>query len=176
MVRVGECGDWSFDLEYGDGTALEQLRDVSRGGAEAISLHPFIGRAPAMFDWAKDGQGVCSFEIGGERTRQGSCPDLLVPDLIRGGVLADGDEYARPDGQPMAERRRRTLGILERRFGLTLSRRYLECVLLPVFAVRGDPDDWVLDEPQDTAAIRAWRKHRVSLLGRKTPRRHPRGV
>ncbi|GAA0617601.1 DUF6461 domain-containing protein [Streptomyces crystallinus] len=156
VVRVGECGGWSFALEYGDSTALDRLRGVSRGGAEAISLHPFIERAPAMFHWTKDGQGVCSFEIGGERTRQGPCPDLLVPDLIRGGVLADGDEYAQPDGQPMAERHRRTLGILERRFGLTLSRGYLESVLLPAFAVRGAPDDCVLDEPQDAAAIRAW--------------------
>ncbi|MFF1482629.1 DUF6461 domain-containing protein [Streptomyces sp. NPDC058301] len=165
VVRVGECAGWSFALEYGDGTALHQLRQVSRGLVEAVYLHPGIERLPAMFQWAKDGEAVCSFGIGEERIRQGSCPDVLVPDLIRGGVLRDGDDYARPDQEPHAERHRRTLGILEQRFGLALSRAHMESALLPAFAVRGAPDDGVLDEPQDAAAMCTWAEAQGYALG-----------
>ncbi|WP_369383225.1 DUF6461 domain-containing protein [Streptomyces sp. cg36] len=161
VVRVGECAGWSFALEYGDGTAVDQLTRVSRGAVEAVHLLPSMERSPSVFQWARDGERVCSFTIGEECRRQGRFPDLLVPDLVLGGVLADGETDARPEEQPVQEPCRLTLGVVERRFGLSLPREHLEqqCesgALLPAFAVRGAPDDGVLDEPPDTPAIRAW--------------------
>ncbi|MFE1922415.1 hypothetical protein ACFW91_07625 [Streptomyces asoensis] len=113
VVRVGACCGWSFGVEYGMGDGGDRLVEISRNGVEAIHLNPSPDHPPAMFSYARDGAGVCSFGIGEEVWRWGEQPDLLLPELIAAGVLYPDGEYARPDGESYRDRDRHTLALIE---------------------------------------------------------------
>ncbi|MER7754158.1 DUF6461 domain-containing protein [Kitasatospora sp. NPDC097643] len=140
VVRVGECGGWSFAIEYGDSTGDERLTEISRAGVEVVHFRPNPDDPPAMLDYAHDGDVLCGFGLVEERWRWGREPDLLLPELIAARVLeADGETRCGPPGEPTAVGRRRTLGAVGRRFGLTLPRAALDGLPLPAYAVRGTP-------------------------------------
>ncbi|MFF3215900.1 DUF6461 domain-containing protein [Streptomyces sp. NPDC002886] len=147
VVRVGECGGWSFALEYGDSTGGDRLAEISRGGVEAVRYVPMQEHPPATVDYARDGVALCGFGLHEENQRFGEEPDLLVPDLIAGQVLSpDGQTLLSPEGpddagyEDFRDTYRRTLGVVERRFGLSLPPASLEEARLPAYAVRGTPD------------------------------------
>ncbi|HET6857602.1 MAG TPA: hypothetical protein VFH94_10975 [Streptomyces sp.] len=102
---------------------------------------------PATVDYARDGVELCGFGLAEENQRFGEEPDLLLPDLVAGQVLsADGQTLlARedPDDEDYEDYHvtyRRTLAVVERRFGLSLPPASLKEGRLPAYAVRGTPD------------------------------------
>jgi hypothetical protein len=136
VVRVGACGGWSFAVEYGVGDGGQGPAEISRDGVEAIRLDPSPDHPPAMFSYARDGEGVCVFGIGEEVWRWGTQPDLLLPELIAAGVLYPDGEYARSEDEPYRDRDRHTLSLIEARFGLSLPRDEVEEQRLPAFIIR----------------------------------------
>ncbi|MFD6421399.1 DUF6461 domain-containing protein [Streptomyces sp. NPDC060198] len=141
VVRVGEHGGWSFALEYGDSTGGDLLAEISREGAEAVHYVPMMEHPPATVHYARDGVQLCGFGLGEEIWRWGREPDLLLADLVSGSVLQpDGKTCVAPEREHYAVTYRRTLGVVERRFGLSLPPVYLKEARLPAYAVRGTPD------------------------------------
>lgn len=156
LIRVGECAGWSFALEYGDSTGSDRLVGVSRDGIEAIHLVPMLEHPPATFAYAYNGRDVCGFGLGEENHRWGEQPDLLLPELVSGQVLCPGgNQLAYPEDEHYKVTYRRTIAIIEKRFGLSLPTEQLEAGRLPAYAVRGQPD---MSTFQDTnaEAIRTW--------------------
>ncbi|RKT12128.1 hypothetical protein BX285_6094 [Streptomyces sp. 1114.5] len=147
VIRVGECGGWSFAIEYGDSTGGELLTEIARDGVEVVHFRPMPEQRPALLDYARDGAVLCGFGLGEERWRWGQEPDLLVPDLIAASVLErDGVTPCDPAaagsagaGAGAGAAHRRALGAVERRFGLSLPRAALDGLRLPAYAVRGKP-------------------------------------
>ncbi|GAA3060305.1 hypothetical protein GCM10020254_00090 [Streptomyces goshikiensis] len=153
VVRVGECAGWAFALEYGDSTGGDLLAEISRDGVEAVRYVPIQEHPPATVDYARDGQVLCSFGLAEENQRYGKDPDLLIADLIAGQVLGpDGETLLAPrdpDGEYEDFRvtYRRTLGVVERHFGLSLPPACLKDGRLPAYAVRGTPQHEDLTAP-----------------------------
>ncbi|MFE5861662.1 DUF6461 domain-containing protein [Streptomyces virginiae] len=147
VVRVGECDGWSFALEYGDSTGGDRLEEISRDGVEVVHYVPMQAHPPATVEYARDGVHLCSFGLHEEDQRYGEEPDLLVPDLIAGKVLSpDGQTLLSPQ-DPADENYedyrttyRRTLAVVERRFGLSLPPSCLKEGRLPAYAVGGTPN------------------------------------
>ncbi|MFD3557110.1 DUF6461 domain-containing protein [Streptomyces goshikiensis] len=135
VVRVGACCGWSFAVEYGMNAGGDRLARISRNGVEAIHLDPSPDHPPAMFSYARDGADICSFGIGEEVWRWGEQPDLLLPELIAAAVLHPDGEYARPESESYLDRDRRTLGLIETRFGLSLPRDEVVNQRLPAFLI-----------------------------------------
>ncbi|MFI9102874.1 DUF6461 domain-containing protein [Streptomyces fildesensis] len=141
VVRVGEQGGWSFALEYGHSTGGERLEEISRDGVEAVHYVPIQEHPPATVFYSRDGVSRCGFGLGEEIWRWGEEPDLLLADLVAAQVLdPDGATLLHPEDEPYTDTYRRTLGVVERRFGLSLSPAYLREARLPAYAVRGTPD------------------------------------
>ncbi|MFH9861586.1 DUF6461 domain-containing protein [Streptomyces sp. NPDC017202] len=140
VVRVGECGGWSLAVEYGDSTGGDLLAEMSRDGVEVVRYVPVQEHPPASVDYAHDGVFLCGFGLREEVWRWGREPDLLLPDLVAAGVLSsDGKTYLPSEDEDYRTGYRRGLGVVERRFGLSLPREYLEDARLPAYAVRGTP-------------------------------------
>ncbi|MEU1488578.1 DUF6461 domain-containing protein [Streptomyces sp. NPDC005752] len=140
VVRVGRHGDWSFAVEYGDSTGHDRLEEISRHGVEAIHYVPIQEHPPATFFYARDGVFRCGFGLHEEHVRYGEEPDHLLPDLVAGQILdPDGATILALEGEPFRDIYRRTLGVLERRFDLSLCPSYLQEARLPAYAVRGNP-------------------------------------
>ncbi|WP_234322757.1 DUF6461 domain-containing protein [Streptomyces sp. NRRL S-350] len=140
VIRIGDCGAWSFAIEYGDSTGGELLIEIARDGVEVVHFRPMPEQRPALLDYARDGAVLCGFGLGEERWRWGQEPDLLVPDLVAARVLEpDGITRCGSDGAGGVAAHRRTLGAFERRFGLSLPRAALDGLRLPAYAVRGTP-------------------------------------
>jgi hypothetical protein len=96
---------------------------------------------PATVFYARDGVELCGFGLGEEVWRWGREPDLLLPDLVAGHVLRpDGTTLIAHEREHYTDTYRRTLGVIEQRFGLSLSPAYLREARLPAYAVRGTPD------------------------------------
>lgn len=133
VARVGSWGGWSFAVEHGVPAGAERLAEVSRRGAEAVHLDPQPDHPPPQFAYARDGELVCCFGLGEEGWRGGHRPDFLLPELVAAGLLAPDGTYAAPEAEDGAGRDRRTLAVLERRFGLSLPRRLIEEAALPAF-------------------------------------------
>ncbi|MEU7554201.1 DUF6461 domain-containing protein [Streptomyces sp. NPDC044571] len=134
VARVGSWGGWSFAVEHGVPAGAERLTEVSRSGAEAVHLDPQPDRPPKQFAYARDGELVCCFGLGEEGWRGGHRPDFLLPELVAAGILAPDGSYAEPESEEDdAARDRRTLAVLERRFGLSLPRHLIEDTPLPAF-------------------------------------------
>ncbi|MFF5449400.1 DUF6461 domain-containing protein [Streptomyces sp. NPDC012888] len=133
VARVGTWGDWSFAVEHGQPAGAELLAEVSRDGAEAVHLDPQPDHPPKQFAYARDGELVCCFALGEELWRGGHHPDFLLPELIEAKVLHPDGGHARPEDEPAPERERRTLEVLERRFGLALPRRLAADTPLPAY-------------------------------------------
>ena len=143
VVRVGEQEGWAFALEYGDSTGGDRLAEISQKGIEAVHYVPMQEHPPATVFHARDGVEVCGFGLREEVWRWGREPDLLLPDLIGGHVLQpDGKTKTRgaPETEHYTDAYRRTLGVIEQRFGLSLSPAYPKEARLPAYAVRGTPD------------------------------------
>jgi hypothetical protein len=141
VVRVGECEGWSFALEYGDSTGADRLEEISRDGVEAVHYVPIQEHPPATVFYARDGVTRCGFGLHEEHRRYGEEPDLLLPDLVAGQVLdPDGVTLLAAEDEPFRDIYRRTLGVVERRLGLSLSPACLKEARLPAYAVRGTPD------------------------------------
>ncbi|MFD3437052.1 DUF6461 domain-containing protein [Streptomyces sp. NPDC058685] len=147
VVRVGECAGWSFALEYGDSTGGDLLAEISRDGVEAIRYVPMQEHPPATVEYARDGLVLCGFGLHEENHRYGKEPDLLIPDLAAGQVLSpDGQTLLSPedpadeDYEDFRVTYRRTLSVIERRFGLNLPPACLREARLPAYAVRGTPN------------------------------------
>ncbi|GGY08043.1 hypothetical protein [Streptomyces hiroshimensis] len=134
LIRVGRSGAWSFAVEYGDSTGRERLLKVSHGGVDAVRLDPMPEHPPKTFDHARDGQLICSFGIGEEHWRGGT-----------------EQRSAHQEEEPYKDRDRRTIGIIERHFGLSLPRKYVVAEgVLPFFAVRGTPEISDFEEADET--------------------------
>lgn len=156
VVRVGGQAGWSFALEYGDSTGGTRLEEISRDGVEVVRYVSLPDHPPATVDYACDGQWVCGLGLGEEATRWGRDRDLLVPELIAAQVLlSDGSAGAVGQDQDPRAGHRRTLGVFERRFGLSLSPSFLDQGRLPVHAVSGSPRISIAPDP-DVATVRAW--------------------
>ncbi|MFI5534206.1 DUF6461 domain-containing protein [Kitasatospora sp. NPDC051853] len=135
MVRVGAHSEWSFALEYGAVRAQERLAEISQGGAEVFHYQPSPEHPPTQVAYAADGRVLVGFGLLEENLRGGEQPDLLLADLIAAGVLT-------PDGRPhpgtdYRARKDRSLGVLERRFGLGLPQEVIGDLPLTAYAVRG---------------------------------------
>ncbi|MGW6852055.1 DUF6461 domain-containing protein [Streptomyces virginiae] len=133
VARVGRWGGWSFAVEHGLPAGAERLAEVSRGGVEAVHLDPQPDRPPKQFAYARDGELICCFGLGEECWRGGHRPDFLLPELIAAGILTPDGACARPAGEGDAERDRRTLAVVERRFGLSLPRHLIAGTPLPAY-------------------------------------------
>ncbi|MFE6184014.1 DUF6461 domain-containing protein [Streptomyces sp. NPDC056465] len=141
VVRVGEQEGWAFALEYGHSTGGDRLAEISRKGVEAVHYVPIQEHPPATVFYARDGVELCGFGLREEIWRWGREPDLLLPDLVSGHVLQpDGKTLIAPETEHYTDAYRRTLGVIEQRFGLSLSPAYLNEARLPAYAVRGTPD------------------------------------
>jgi hypothetical protein len=141
VVRVGESQGWSFALEYGDSTGSELRGEISGGGVEVVHYLPMPDHPPALVFYARDGVTLCGFGLGEENVRWGQDPDLLLPDLTAGQVTQpDGSTLRPPEDEHYTVTYRRTLDIIEQRFGLSLPPSCLEDARLPAYAVRGEPN------------------------------------
>ncbi|MGW0710370.1 DUF6461 domain-containing protein [Streptomyces sp. NPDC002643] len=134
VARVGSEAGWAFAVLYGFEDGGDRLQDIARG-AEAIQLVPAWDHPPARFSYAEDGTLACSFGIGEEAWRVGERPDLLLPELVDAGVLHPDGTYAGPDGSDHRVRVRNTLAVIQRRFGVSLSRDDVERSRLPAFVI-----------------------------------------
>ncbi|MEV5988899.1 hypothetical protein AB0L85_28495 [Streptomyces sp. NPDC052051] len=66
---------------------------------------------------------------------------MLLPELVGGHVLRpDGRTLIAPEDEHCTETYRRTLGVIEQRFGLSLSPACLKDARLLAYAVRGIPE------------------------------------
>lgn len=137
IARLGEVDGWAFAAEYGEprGTDPSVLAELSRGGGESVNLDPQVSHPPSIFSYAFDGELMCSFGLGEEGSRWGSSPDLksagiLLPD---GSVLTVGSPRR-------SQRVAMSLGVIERRFGLSLPRGPVLDEELPAVAVSGRPN------------------------------------
>ncbi|MEW2132058.1 DUF6461 domain-containing protein [Streptomyces sp. NPDC005435] len=141
VVRLGEAQGWAFAAEYGEaaGTRHDVLRRVSRDGVEAVNLDPQAFHPPPLFSYAADGELLCSFGLGEERRRWGSRPDLLQGDLEAAGVLLPSGGHLEVSGARYGLRIAMSLGVIEKRFGLSLPRDLLEDGRLPLAVVGGRP-------------------------------------
>lgn len=140
VIRVGACAGWSFAIEYGHSTGSERQAEISRGGVEVVHYVPIQEHPPATVSYTRDGVGLSMFGLGEEDNRYSIEPDPLLPDLIGAGVLdPSGTRTLAPEDEDFRVTYRRTLGAVERRFGLSLDRTYLKDARLPVYAVRGTP-------------------------------------
>ncbi|MEU5637259.1 DUF6461 domain-containing protein [Streptomyces rishiriensis] len=140
VIRVGVSGEWAFALEYGDSTGGDLLAEISRDGVEVVRYVPAQEHPPADVHYARDGVCVSGYGLTEEVWRWGEDPDLLLPDLAAAGVLsADGRTYLPPEDEHYRTGYRRSLGVVERRFGLSLSPAFLRDARLPAYAVRGAP-------------------------------------
>ncbi|KOU15435.1 hypothetical protein ADK94_29185 [Streptomyces sp. XY593] len=133
VARVGSWGGWSFAVEHGLPAGAERLADVSRAGVEAIHLDPQPDHPPKQFAYAMDGELVCCFGLGEECWRGGHRPDFLLPELVAAGVLGQDGATAEADDEPVEDRERRTLAVLEQRFGLALPRHLIADAPLPAY-------------------------------------------
>ncbi|MEV7590871.1 DUF6461 domain-containing protein [Streptomyces sp. NPDC089922] len=133
VARVGTWGAWSFAVEHGMPAGAERLAEVSRGGVEAVHLDPQPDHPPKLFAYAQDGELVCCFGLGEECWRGGHRPDHLLPELVGAGILTPDGANARPGEEPDEDGERRTLAVLERRFGLALPRHLIEDAMLPAY-------------------------------------------
>lgn len=155
VVRVGECAGWSFALEYGDSTGSDRLAEISRNDVEAVHYVPMQEHPPATVDYARDGVLICEFGLKEETHRWGREPDLLLPDLVAAQVLRpDGTTRRAAEGEHYRTAYRRTLGVIEKRFGLSLPPVCLNEARLPAYAVRGTPQMCFGDPDFDV--IHAW--------------------
>ncbi|GAB7106377.1 hypothetical protein JCM4814A_46910 [Streptomyces phaeofaciens JCM 4814] len=140
VIRAGSGGEWSFAVEYGDSTGGDLLAEISRDGAEVVRYVPPQEHPPADVHYARDGVWVCGYGLREEIWRWGEEPDLFLPDLVAAGVLSpDGRTYLPPEDEDYKVGLRRSLGVVERRFGLSLSPAVLGDARLPAYAVRGTP-------------------------------------
>lgn len=156
VVRVGESAGWAFAVEYGDSTGSDRLVDISRNGVEVIQYYPMADHPPATVDYARDGAYLCGFGLAEEDDRWGQQPDLLLPELVAARILQpDGSKDASAPYEPYTITYKRTLSVIETRFGLSLPRTCLAEGRLPAYAVRGTPDMRTRREP-DYYEIRAW--------------------
>ncbi|MFJ9763861.1 DUF6461 domain-containing protein [Streptomyces erythrochromogenes] len=133
VARVGSWGGWSFAVEHGLPAGAERLAEVSRAGVEAVHIDPQPDHPPKQFAYARDGELVCCFGLGEECWRGGHRPDFLLPELVAAGVLGPDGETCGPDGEPDGDRERRTLAVLEQRFGLALPRHLIADTPLPAY-------------------------------------------
>ncbi|GGZ72135.1 DUF6461 domain-containing protein [Streptomyces subrutilus] len=133
VARVGTWAGWAFAVEHGLPAGGERLAEVSRAGVEAVHLDPQPDRPPRQFAYARDGELVCCFGLGEECWRGGHRPDFLVPELVAAKVLAPDGGCAASDDEPGRDRDRRTLAVLEHRFGLSLPRHLIESAALPAY-------------------------------------------
>ncbi|MGV9311745.1 DUF6461 domain-containing protein [Streptomyces sp. NPDC003691] len=141
VVRVGEHAGWSFAIEYGDSTGRDRLEEISRSGVEAVHYDPSVEHPPAYLFYARDGRVLCGFGLCEEAVRYGAEPDLFLPDLVAAGILhTDGVTYGDPEPEDFDACRRRTLAVVESRFGLSLPRSVLTTAPLPAYAVSGSPN------------------------------------
>lgn len=82
--------------------------------------------------YARDGVELCGFGLGEEVWRWGREPDLLLPELVNAHVLqSDGTTLIAAEGEHHTDTYRRTLGVIEQRFDLSLSPAYLKEARLP---------------------------------------------
>lgn len=140
VIRVGSSGDWAFALEYGDSTGGDLLAEISRDGVEVVRYVPPREHPPADVDYARDGVLTCGYGLTEEVWRWGANPDLFVPELVAAGVLSpDGGALVPSPDEPWRTGCRRSPGVVERRFGLSLSPAVLRDARLPAYAVRGAP-------------------------------------
>lgn len=156
VVRVGEDAGWAFAVEYGDSTGADRLEEIASGRVDAVHYLPMSARPPARFHYAKNGVLTCSFGIGEEHRRWGAEPDLLLPELIAEEILhPDGSQNFPASRVHYMAYHERSLGVLERRFGLSLPRAVLGEARLPAYSVRGTPAMRTGPEP-DHQQIKAW--------------------
>lgn len=156
VVRVGECAGWSFAVEYGDSTGSDRLTEISRNGVETFHYVPMQEHPPATVNYARDGVLTWGLGLKEETHRWGREPDLLLPDLIAAQVLGpDGATPGAAEGEHYTTAYRRTLGVIEKRFSLSLSPAYLNEARLPAYAVRGNPAMHTGPDP-DFDVIHAW--------------------
>ncbi|WP_199848029.1 hypothetical protein [Streptomyces dysideae] len=119
---------------------LETLREpfgvhAACPGRWIVQEHP-----PATVCYARDGVSLCGFGLREELWRWGQEPDLLLPELATAGILTpDGTAQLAPEDEDFRTGYRRTLGVVARRFGLSLDPAYLDGARLPAYAVRGTP-------------------------------------
>ncbi|MBO7937389.1 hypothetical protein JTP77_015885 [Streptomyces sp. S9] len=140
VIRVGRSGNWSFAVEYGDSTGGDLLEELSRDGTEVVRYVPPQEHPPARVAYARDGVFRCGFGLREEMWRRGAEPDLLLPELAAAGVLSrDGRTYLPAEDEDHRTGYRRSLGVVERRFGLSLAPAFLGDARLPAYAVRGTP-------------------------------------
>ncbi|MFD8378121.1 DUF6461 domain-containing protein [Streptomyces sp. NPDC059679] len=155
VVRVGEHAGWAFAVEYGDSTGGDRLKDISRGGAEAIHYVPVGEHPPATVFYAHDGRSICGFGLCEETVRWGEEPDLLLPALAAAGILRpDGTAYGDHENEDYTARSRRALAVIEERFGLSLPPAFLTEARLPAYAVGGTPD--MTTEDPDFDVVCGW--------------------
>ncbi|MEU1182990.1 hypothetical protein ABZ464_36195 [Streptomyces sp. NPDC005820] len=139
LVRVGESAGWAFAAEYGDSRGAARLAEMSRGGVEAVRYEPDGDDAPEppAVHYARDGEVLCGYGLSAEHRRWGPRRNLLVPELVAAGILGPGGRTYLPpeDGRPRTAYRR-SLGVLERRFGLSLPPHCLRDARLPAHLLR----------------------------------------
>ncbi|MYS17860.1 DUF6461 domain-containing protein [Streptomyces sp. SID4982] len=147
VARIGEAGGWAFAVEYGEsrGTRHDVLKMVSRGGVTAVNLDPQAFHPPPMFSCAVDDDLVCSFGLGEEWRRWGSEPDLLQEDLEDAGVILPGGQYLETSGDRHSRRIALSLGVVEKRFSLSLPRDQVLDGALPLAVISGRPSLDTLD-------------------------------
>ncbi|MEU6240232.1 DUF6461 domain-containing protein [Streptomyces sp. NPDC047024] len=141
VVRTGEAQGWAFAAEYGEaaGTRHDVLRRISRGGVEAVNLNPQPFHPPPVFSYAADGELLCSFGLGEEQRRWGSRPDLLLEELEAAGIILPTGDCLTVSGARHSLRIAMSLGVIEKRFGMSLPRDPLENGRLPLAVVGGEP-------------------------------------
>ncbi|WP_237522435.1 hypothetical protein [Streptomyces sp. SID1328] len=98
-----------------------------------------------MFSCAVDDELVCSFGLGEEWRRWGTDPDLLQDELEGAGIILPGGEYLETSGDRYSRRIALSLGVVEKRFGLSLPRDQVLDGALPFAVISGRPSLDTLD-------------------------------
>ncbi|NJP91826.1 hypothetical protein HCN51_20580 [Nonomuraea sp. FMUSA5-5] len=152
MVLVTRAGGWTIAFEYGgwEGTRPETLRELTRGGGEAVSVMRHDYAASHAFGHAADGRVRTAFRPQTPQERWGSHPDALNEDLRELGLDPDPEgEFPYLSGSvPKA------LALASRISGVLFTPALLEGPLLGGVITDAAPDDLREGDPLARHALR----------------------
>ncbi|MEV0629807.1 DUF6461 domain-containing protein [Nonomuraea wenchangensis] len=167
MVLVTRAGDWTIAFEYSgwEGTRPETLRELTRGGGEAVSVMRHDYAASHDFEHAADGRIRTAFRPQRPQERWGSHPDALNEDMRELGLEPEpNEEFQYLSGSLPA-----ALALASRISGVLFTPALLDGPLLGGVITDAVPDDPREGDPLARHALRAFNHELAEAIDNASP-------